>query len=178
MSELFVKGVLVQPSEKVPGVRWTIHDVHADERGSLTEAAVDSTLQLLTGQHIRQVNASISKPGVLRGMHWHRYQHDAWYIASGSAQVKVESVDEKTSDTRILFPGHGVIIPPPIAHGFLAMTDLVLIYAVTNEFDHANPDEQGYYPQGEWALEKEHWIQSERDALAGHFRSNEKGLPF
>jgi dTDP-4-dehydrorhamnose 3,5-epimerase-like enzyme len=163
---------MVQPSDIVPGVRWTIHTVHTDDRGSLAEAAVDSTLQLLTGQHIRQVNASVSKTGVLRGMHYHRYQTDAWYVAQGTAEVKVATEDLQ-SDSRILFPGHGVIIPPNVGHGFLAMTDLVLIYAVTKEFDPVGPDEYTYEAEAhQWSLPPEEWVRSKRDADAS-WRAND-----
>lgn len=173
----------------VEGVRWTYHRVNMDERGSFTEGARDEVVQKLSGHRIRQVNVSISEPNVLRGMHWHRKQLDAWYIADGIAQVMVQNqqqisypddpdIRELGSDkvvkatkygnheARVLWPGHGVIIPPGVAHGFLAITRLVLVYSVSEAYDHRSPDEEGYDPflgSLPWMIEKESAIMSGRD---------------
>lgn len=159
-------GWLVNPG-RIRGVRWTIHQVSADDRGSFTEAACDSILQMVSGHHIRQVNVSISKPRVLRAMHVHAKQTDFWYIAKGIAEVAVQSPD-MVSETKVLYPGHGVIIPPKVGHGFLALDDLILIYAVSQEFDHENPDEYEYQAHFvNWSLPLIDTIRSERDLNAG-----------
>lgn len=172
-------GWLAQESW-VSGVFWTFHRVNLDERGSFTEAARDQLVQKLSGHHLRQVNVSISEPNVLRGMHWHRKQCDAWYIADGIAQVVVQNQQQITHDgkpqlvdtslgqheSRVLYPGHGVVIPPGIAHGFLAVTKLILVYSVSEAYDHKTPDEQGYDPfMGDlpWMIEKESAVMSKRD---------------
>ena len=159
-------GWLAEESVAVPGVFWTNHKMNHDLRGSFTEAAVDHVVQKLSGHHIRQVNVSISNQNVLRGMHWHRKQLDAWYIAEGMAQVCVQDIDTLLYEGRVLTPGHGVVIPPRTAHGFLALTTMVLVYSVSEAYDRQSPDEQGYDPFGSslpWMIEKDRATMSKRD---------------
>lgn len=163
------EGWLVSNSP-VRGVRWTIHNTHPDVRGTMTEASRDSLMQALAGTHIRQVNVSVSRPNVLRGMHVHHRQVDAWYIASGIAQVAVQDTrpdrDGKfISEMRVLYPGHGVVIPPGIGHGYLALDDVVLIYAVSSEYDHEEPDDFGYDANdcSGWLISPSKAIRSQRD---------------
>jgi dTDP-4-dehydrorhamnose 3,5-epimerase len=78
---------------------------------------------------------------VLRGLHYHRRQSDAWYVVAGEAQAMladlrtpssspaVVSVEMTGGQPRVLF------IPPGVAHGFLAITDVDLIYWVTHPYD-------------------------------------------
>ncbi len=159
-----------EESSEIRKVFWTFHDVHEDERGSLTEAAINQHVQHVTGESIAQVNVSISKAGVLRGMHAHIAQWDFWYIAQGVAEVKVSLPENfpRPVETRVLSPGRGVIIPAGVAHGFLAVTDLVLIYAVTNRYNQERPDELTYSAKDYvWRLPVEACIRSERDVSAG-----------
>lgn len=156
-------GLLAQDSE-IPGVWWTTHQVHGDERGSVTEAAVNSIMRELTHQTIRQVNVSLSKQHVLRGMHFHQQQVDAWYIAGGIAQVMIQDLKTGVCDSRVLYPGSGVVIPPMTGHGFLVIDALCLIYAVSHEYNNG-PDEMTYQPeQAEgWSIHPRECIRSERD---------------
>jgi dTDP-4-dehydrorhamnose 3,5-epimerase len=100
----------------------------------------------LGGRNISQVNVSTSHGGVLRGMHYHEHQTDYWYIAQGAARVAVFDPSINMNETRRLKQGHGLIIPAGVAHGFLALSNLVLVYGVTREYDHDEPDEHGFHP--------------------------------
>lgn len=170
--ECVIGDVYARPSD-VPGAWWTTHNMHGDERGSMTEAAINSTAFELGGQHIKQVNVSMSRTRVIRGMHAHKRQMDWWYIAGGIAQVALQSMtDPSVIDTKVLYPSMGVIIPPGIGHGFLVLDDLALIYAVSNEYKDFQ-DEWEYHPAAinpdlgsQWMLAQEDWIISERDASA------------
>jgi dTDP-4-dehydrorhamnose 3,5-epimerase len=156
-------GFAFQPSV-LQGVRWTKSDVHNDDRGYFLEAYRERFHRALTGDYAVQTNVSVSKPMVLRGFHWHREQWDIWTIASGMAQVVLISGDE--TEGRVLSTGQGVIIPTTVAHGFLALSDLVLIYSVTAEFERAAPDEQGFSAKayGGWLTDDiDKTIRSERD---------------
>ena len=162
-----MSDLLIDVSETVPEVVWTIHKVNGDLRGSLTEAFRTSDSREIRGFHLAQVNVSVNGPRVLRGMHMHRHQFDYWYVADGFMQVAVSKGE--TQDMRILSPGHGVIIPPTTFHGFLTFTDSILIYGVSREFDHDEPDEHGYHPYKgslEWALSMDSVTLSGRDATA------------
>ena len=96
-----------------------------------------------------QANLSTSAAGVLRGLHYHRRQLDYWVVASGRAFVALVDVrpvaeggERAVVETRELDADEWVVIPSGVAHGFLALEPLELIYLVTNEFDGA--DELGF----------------------------------
>jgi dTDP-4-dehydrorhamnose 3,5-epimerase len=98
-----------------------------------------------------QANLSTSNPGVLRGLHLHRRQQDHWLVTAGRAFVALVDVRPMLGDpaggtpvveTRELAEDEWVDIPVGVAHGFLAMTALELIYFVTNEYD--GSDELGF----------------------------------
>ncbi len=81
-------------------------------------------------------------PGVLRGLHLHRRQDDLWIVAEGRAFVALVDVRPALAggapavvETRELGADDWVYIPTGVAHGFLALEPLQLIYLVTNEYD-------------------------------------------
>ena len=120
----------------IPGVRWGRAVRHADRRGALAELWRASDLADLTaercglhGASIVQANASVSAPGVLRGLHLHRRQLDRWYLLSGRAFVALVDARPTFADPaaapivelREAGPDDWVEIPAGVAHGFLAL---------------------------------------------------------
>ena len=97
-----------------------------------------------------QANLSNSAPGVLRGLHFHRRQLDYWVVADGRAWVALVdarplldgSGDRPIVETRELAADATVTIPAGVAHGFLALEQLSLVYLVTAEYDAT--DELGF----------------------------------
>ena len=108
-----------------------------------------------------QANLSTSAAGVLRGLHYHRRQLDYWVVAAGRAFVALVDVRPVAAgrgaaagigavartgaaavETRELSADDWVVIPAGVAHGFLALEPLELLYLVTNEFD--GSDELGF----------------------------------
>jgi dTDP-4-dehydrorhamnose 3,5-epimerase len=87
---------------------------------------------------------------VLRGLHYHRHQLDYWIVVSGRALVALVDVrplvegraERAPVETHELTADDWVVIPAGVAHGFLALEPLELLYLVTNEFD--NTDELGF----------------------------------
>jgi dTDP-4-dehydrorhamnose 3,5-epimerase len=144
----------------IPGVRLGRLVRHADSRGSFRELWRESAFPSLTaeetgapaGSHPRfvQANLSTSAAGVLRGLHYHRHQLDYWTVVSGTALVALVDVRPVASrraaqaavETHELTADGWVVIPAGVAHGFLALEPLQLLYLVTNEFD--NSDELGF----------------------------------
>ena len=138
------------------GVRWGRLTAHADERGSFREVWKRSTYPLLdetstgrTDAAFVQANISTSAAGVLRGMHYHRRQLDHWIVLSGRAFVALVDVKAAAAgrghaaiETRELAADETVSIPVGVAHGFLALQPLQLMYLVTNEYD--GTDELGF----------------------------------
>ena len=143
----------------LPGVRYGRLQRHADERGAFREIwraaepvaddprdagqARDATPAFV------QANLSSSHQGVLRGLHFHRRQLDRWLVARGRALVALVDVRPMLAgeprpavETRELGEDEWVVIPTGVAHGFLALEPLDLIYFVTNEYD--GSDELGF----------------------------------
>jgi dTDP-4-dehydrorhamnose 3,5-epimerase len=136
----------------LPGVGFGAVTRHADERGAFRELWRASSFRTLGGTEPQfvQANLSSSAPGVLRGLHYHRRQLDYWVVASGRAFVALVDVRPLISgsarraavETRELAADEWVVIPVGVAHGFLALEPLELLYLVTNEYD--GSDELGF----------------------------------
>lgn len=142
---------------RLPGVRYGQLNRLADPRGSFVEIWRASAFGALTPEatglpdsRFVQANLSTSAAGVLRGLHYHRRQLDYWTVVGGRALVALVDVRPVVADieahavveTRELTAGQTVTIPTGVAHGFLAVEPLQLLYLVTNEYDGA--DELGF----------------------------------
>jgi dTDP-4-dehydrorhamnose 3,5-epimerase len=130
----------------LPGVRYGAVARHVDGRGSFRELwrATD-----FPGAGFVQANLSTSDAGVLRGLHLHRRQDDLWVVAGGRAFVALVDVRPLLDgrggaaiETRELPADSWVYIPTGVAHGFLAVEPLQLVYLVTNAYD--GTDELGF----------------------------------
>jgi dTDP-4-dehydrorhamnose 3,5-epimerase len=127
----------------IDGVRIWRPQVHADPRGRFVEVFRSSALP----EAMAQSNHSRSAAGALRGLHYHRRQADLWYVARGRARVALADLRRRVpapvTHTFVLDGDTptAVYIPSGVAHGYLALTEIDLIYWVTREYDPA--DEQG-----------------------------------
>jgi dTDP-4-dehydrorhamnose 3,5-epimerase len=126
----------------IEGLRVVPLRRHADERGWLMEIRRESAMPKPT----RQTNVSFSRRGVIRGLHYHeRGQDDLFVCLQGTARVVV--LDRTTGETFTADIGDdnpvAVYIPGIHAHGFEALSDLIFCYHVTEEYDPADPDENG-----------------------------------
>jgi dTDP-4-dehydrorhamnose 3,5-epimerase len=147
----------------LPGVRFGRVQRHADDRGAFRElwrlsafgtldsAVTGPTADVAAGRPPRfvQANLSDSAPGVLRGLHLHRRQLDYWIVSAGRAFVALVDVRPMLAgasgplvETRVLEADEWVVIPTGVAHGFLALERLAMLYLVTNEYD--GSDELGF----------------------------------
>lgn len=110
---------------------------HGDERGRFVEIMRAERYP----ERFVQSNHSRSTAGVLRGLHYHERQADLWYVASGIARAGLADLRHAAEA-----PATAVVtmdadqpcvlyIPRGVAHGFLAVTDVDLIYLVTNYYD-------------------------------------------
>lgn len=121
----------------IPGVVLSRQAAHADDRGRFVEVF------RAAGQPARfvQANHSRSGAGVLRGLHYHRHQSDLWYVVSEHAQVALVDLRARVPRPQISVMvlrddnPSTLFIPPGVAHGFLALSDVDLIYWVTHEYD-------------------------------------------
>ena len=143
----------------LPGVRYGRLERHSDARGSFRELwrasafeaipAADTGLPPGASPRFVQANLSTSALGVLRGLHVHRRQLDYWTVVSGRALVALVDIRPLLAgdagpvvETRELGADESVLIPSGVAHGFLALEPLELLYLVTNEYD--GSDELGF----------------------------------
>jgi dTDP-4-dehydrorhamnose 3,5-epimerase len=138
---------LDRPPSALERVLYGAVERHADERGAFRELWRATSFP---GQGFVQANLSTSAAGVLRGLHLHRRQDDLWIVSAGRAFVALVDVrpmlDGSRSspiiETRVLPADDWVVIPSGVAHGFLALDPLELVYLVTNEYD--GSDELGF----------------------------------
>ncbi len=117
---------------------------YADERGRFMETFRKEWFPQRSW-NIIQTNRSDSKAGVLRGLHYHFQQVDYWYVIagkiraglydmrSGSPTYGVAQTIEMGEENQV-----GVFIPVGVAHGFVALTDVTLIYVVDNYYSGAD----------------------------------------
>ncbi|MFL5944080.1 MAG: dTDP-4-dehydrorhamnose 3,5-epimerase family protein [Gaiellaceae bacterium] len=115
-------------------------DRHEDERGWFAELARVSKLP----KPIKQANLSWSRQGVIRGLHYHeRGQDDLFVCLHGRARVV--ALDRDTGETFYEDIGDenfsAVYVPGNLAHGFEALTDVLMLYHVSEEYDAEDPDE-------------------------------------
>ncbi len=96
-----------------------------------------------------QGNLSVSRSGVMRGLHFHRRQTDYWVLLEGRAFVGLYDLrsgsptNGAAAGLRVDATGgpRGLVVPPGVAHGFCAETDVLLLYLVDAYFD--GTDEHG-----------------------------------
>jgi len=120
----------------IPLRRWE------DERGWLSELARTSAFP----KPIRQTNVSFSRQGTIRGLHYHeRGQDDLFVCLQGRARVVALNRDTGESFSEDIGDGNyaAVYVPGNLAHGFEALTDVLMLYHVTEEYDPSHPDEHG-----------------------------------
>ncbi len=118
-----------------------------DARGSFVELYRSSWLPGIFGES-SQLNCSVSLPGVLRGLHYHTDQWDAWFPVAG--RIRAAMADLRTGSptwmktcVMELSPSDpcGILIPPGVAHGYLAIDLSVVVYLVNRFYD--GTDEHG-----------------------------------
>ena len=125
------------PIEGVVLVHLSSHD---DDRGSLTETWRREWVR--GSSEMVQANLSRSRAGILRGLHVHGEQADYWCVLSGTAFIGLFDLrtgspsDGTKAEVRIDAGVErvGLYIPPGVAHGCLAETEVLLQYLVDRVF--------------------------------------------
>lgn len=110
--------------------------MNRDERGSFTE--------LIRTFDRGQVSVNISKPGIVKGNHWHHTKNEKFYVVHGKACVQLRQVNSSevleyhvTSD-RI----EAVDIPPGYTHNIINEGDeeLITVMWANEAYDPEHPD--------------------------------------
>jgi len=131
----------IRQSTQIEGVRIAALNSHGDERGRFTEVFRKEWFPQRTWD-LMQWSRSESAQGTLRGLHYHHRQVDYWHCGMGLMRVGLLDL-RRNSPTRgraevIELDQEalsGVFIPVGVAHGFYAVTDVMLFYLVDNYYD-------------------------------------------
>lgn len=138
----------VQPSAEIDGVVVVEPSVFGDERGCFVETYRRSWFP--TQREMIQANRADRRAASIVGLHYHLHQADYWYVPFGRARVVLHDL-RRGSDTDGATltidlgsdgtgdPDHrGVYIPPGVAHGFAALTDMTITYLVDGYYNPAD----------------------------------------
>src|SRR5689334_9774618 len=135
-------------SDTIAGVYRVEPAVHGDARGIFVETYRREWFP--QGREMIQGNRVDRQAGALVGLHFHLHQADYWYVPEGRARVVLHDLREGSptdGNTLMLDLGEdrrgenrhrGVFIPPGVAHGFAALTDVVMTYLVDGYYNPAD----------------------------------------
>ena len=168
----------IRESTAIEGVYIAELQSHGDQRGRFTEIYRKEWFPQRSWDAL-QWSRSESQKGTLRGLHYHHHQVDYWHCGMGLMHVGLLDLRQGSSTRgqgQVIELNQkalaGVFIPVGVAHGFYAVTDLMLFYLVDRYYD--NTDEVGVAwddPDGglDWGVEGE-LILSERDRVNPRMR--------
>jgi dTDP-4-dehydrorhamnose 3,5-epimerase len=136
-------------SDVIAGVVVAKPALHGDERGVFVETYRREWFP--GAREMIQANRADRQQGCVVGLHYHLHQADYWYVPFGRARVVLHDLREGSpTDTKTLtmdlgvgddgsHDHGGVFIPPGVAHGFAALTDMTITYLVDGYYD---PDDE------------------------------------
>jgi dTDP-4-dehydrorhamnose 3,5-epimerase len=158
----------------IDGVILVTPDMYGDDRGFFIETYRREWFPL--GREMIQGNRGDRKISSVVGFHYHLHQADYWYVPYGACRVILHDLrigsptqrNTMTIDVGTQLDGShkhlGIFIPPGVAHGFAALTDMTITYMVDNYYNAA--DELGVAwddpsINAKWGIENP--VLSERD---------------
>jgi dTDP-4-dehydrorhamnose 3,5-epimerase len=136
------------PSEVIDGVTFVTPEVYSDERGIFVETWRREWFP--KGREMIQGNRADRQANSLVGLHYHLHQADYWYVPFGAARVVLHDLrqgsptDGATICTDLGARSNGthnhggIYIPPGVAHGFAALTDMTITYLVDGYYNPAD----------------------------------------
>jgi dTDP-4-dehydrorhamnose 3,5-epimerase len=138
----------VRESDVIAGVYVVEPDVHGDERGIFVETYRRAWFP--QGREMVQGNRGDRQRGAVVGLHYHLHQADYWYVPTGTARIVLHDLRRGSPTdgcTLALDLGahhdgthdhRGVFIPPGVAHGFAALSDMTITYLVDGYYNPAD----------------------------------------
>ena len=110
--------------------------MHVDERGSFTE--------FLRSPERGQVSVNISKPGIVKGNHWHHTKNEKFLVVKGQGLIRLRRID---SEEVLEYPVSGdklmvVDIPVGYTHSIenVGSEDMITVMWANEAFDPDHPD--------------------------------------
>jgi dTDP-4-dehydrorhamnose 3,5-epimerase len=141
----------ITPSDVIDGVVVVQPDIHGDERGIFIETYRRQWFP--GGREMIQGNRGDRRQGAVVGLHYHLHQADFWYVPYGQVRVVLHDLrvggptEGKTLEIDLGSPPgtasvdhdhRGIYIPPGVAHGFAALTDMTITYLVDGYYNPAD----------------------------------------
>jgi dTDP-4-dehydrorhamnose 3,5-epimerase len=132
-------------SAQIAGVYIVEPAVHGDERGLFVETYRREWIP--GAREMIQSNRGDRQLGAVVGLHYHLHQADYWYVPFGRCRVVLHDLREGSPTdgaTQVLDIGRredsthdhrGVFIPPGVAHGFAALSDMTITYLVDGYYN-------------------------------------------
>ena len=143
------RNVAIEPCPDIAGVVLARPTVHRDDRGRFVESYraewFPETPPMVQG------NPAERRARTVVGPHYHRQQSDYWYVVRGHSRAVLHDLrsGSPTEGATAVFDlgqvdgrdhNHlGLLIPPGVAHGVGALTDISLTYLVDATYD---PDDE------------------------------------
>ena len=110
--------------------------MNVDERGSFSEF-------IKTKEH-GQVSINVTKPGVIKGQHWHHTKNEKFLVVSGEGVIRFRKIgDDKIIEYKVSGKKMEVVdIPTGYTHNIenIGTTDLVTVMWANEIFDPERPD--------------------------------------
>ncbi|HOI46546.1 MAG TPA: capsular polysaccharide biosynthesis protein CapF [Bacilli bacterium] len=135
--DLFIKKLYANYISYLPETQLIYNlKMNMDERGSFTE--------FLKTPDRGQVSINVTKPGIVKGNHWHHTKNEKFLVVSGSGLIRLRKIGE-TNIIEYLVSGDRlqvIDIPPGYTHNIanLGNTDLVTVMWVNESFNKDLPD--------------------------------------
>jgi len=133
----------VTAADRIAGVWLVEPTVHADARGLFVETYRRQWIP--DSREMVQANRADRQRGAVVGLHYHLHQADYWYVPFGTARMVLHDLREgsptegATLTVELSGENHlGVFIPPGVAHGFAALTDMTITYLVDGYYNPAD----------------------------------------
>jgi dTDP-4-dehydrorhamnose 3,5-epimerase len=139
----------ITASTQIAGVFIVEPAVHGDERGLFVETYRREWVP--GAREMIQNNRGDRQQGAVVGLHYHLHQADYWYVPFGRCRVVLHDLREGSPTdgaTQVLDIGRrddgthdhrGIFIPPGVAHGFAALSDMTITYLVDGYY---NPSDE------------------------------------
>lgn len=110
--------------------------MNVDDRGSFTE--------MLRSQDKGQVSVNISKPGIVKGNHWHHTKNEKFLVVSGNGVIRFRKIDEEKVYEYFVSGDKLEVVDIPVGYTHnienLGDKDMVTVMWVNEPFDPESPD--------------------------------------
>jgi dTDP-4-dehydrorhamnose 3,5-epimerase len=135
----------ISESDVIAGA-WIVEPaIHGDQRGLFIETYRRAWFP--NSREMIQGNRANRQQGAVVGLHYHLHQADYWYVPFGSCRVVLHDLrtgSPTDGATQVIDIGRradgthdhtGVYIPPGVAHGFAALSDMTITYLVDGYYN-------------------------------------------